>query len=49
MNIGEVAGPILSTLLSLLKVVAMIGVPLAVVVFFAWFAFVRWSQHGVDL
>lgn len=48
-NIGETLKPFVGALGDLLKLGLMVGVPLLVLVFCGWFAFIRWSQHGVDL
>lgn len=49
MNLGELLRPFGGAVLGLLKLGLIIGVPLLLVAFCGWFAFIRWSQHGVDL
>ena len=48
-NLFDAGKPMLDALVGLLKLGALYGTPLAILSFIAWFSFVRWSQHGVDL
>lgn len=48
-NLVDSLKPILGALAGLLKLGLIVGVPLVFLVFCGWFAFIRWSQHGVDL
>lgn len=48
-SLSDSLGPIIGALGSALKLGLLFGTPLLVLAFCGWFAFIRWSQHGVDL